>query len=145
MRLSILYMAIFLGLFSCRKDRTDFYTNFFQDFVECSEAQNLDSTAISARLTGSWTWKKQYNLNTNKFKDADKKIKVTFDVNSAFTVTENSNVIMRGTWNLVNYGSYYGLYTNEYSQYLGGAVYFCNSQLLFVESYLDGVDNLFEK
>ncbi len=133
-------MTIFLGLISCRKDRMD-----FQDFVKCSMAQNLDSTAISAKLIGSWTWKKQSIPNTNKFKDADKNIKVTFNMDSTFSVTENSNVVMQGIWKLFNYGIYYGLRTNQYSQYLAGGVYFCDSQLLFVNSYVDGLDNLFEK
>jgi hypothetical protein len=133
-------MTIFLGLISCRKDKTD-----FQAFVECSMAQNLDSTAISAKLIGSWTWKKQSIPNTNKFKNADKNIKVTFNMDSTFSVTENSNVLLQSTWKLFNYGIYYGLRTNQSSKYLGGAVYFCDSQLLFVESYVDGVDNLFEK
>ncbi|HEV8081958.1 MAG TPA: hypothetical protein VGP55_02095 [Chitinophagaceae bacterium] len=108
-------------------------------------AQNLDSTAISAKLIGSWTWKKQSIPNTNKFKDADKNIKVTFNMDSTFSVTENSNVVMQGIWKLFNYGIYYGLRTNQYSQYLAGGVYFCDSQLLFVNSYVDGLDNLFEK
>jgi hypothetical protein len=133
-------MTIFLGLISCRKDGIG-----FQDFVKCSMAQNLDSTAISAKLIGSWTWTKQRIPNTNKFKDADKNIKVTFNMDSTFSVIENSNVVIQGTWKLLNYGIYYGLQTNQYSQYLAGGVYFCDSQLLFVNSYSDGLDNLFEK
>lgn len=108
-------------------------------------AQNLDSSTISSKLIGSWTWKKQSIPNTNKFRVADKNIKVTFNTDSTFSINENSNVLMQGTWKLLNHGIYYGLQTNQYSQYLGGAVYFCNKELIFVNSYLDGVDNVFEK
>jgi hypothetical protein len=92
MRIVILSLTIFLGLISCRKDKMD-----VQDFVECSMSQKFDSTAIAAKLIGSWTWKKQSIANTNKFRNADKNIKVTFNADATFSMTENSNVVLQSS------------------------------------------------
>jgi hypothetical protein len=114
--------------------------------MECNNEQNLDSTTISTKLIGSWTWKKQSIPYSNKFKDANKNIKATFNSDSTFTIMENSNVVIQGTWKLTYHSmNHYSLRPNEYNEYMGGAVYFCENQLLFLDSPGDGVDNLFEK
>jgi hypothetical protein len=59
---------------------------------------------------------------------------------------ENSNVVTQGTLKLIYYSAnHYGLRPNEYNHYIGGEVYFCDNQLLFFDSPVDGVNNLFEK
>lgn len=141
MRTGILFLAMVLTLASCKKNKT----NEIQDVLRCTMPESLDSSATVAKLIGSWTWKKQSIANTNQFKDADKSVTVTFISDSTFSVAENSSVVLQGTWKVINYGSFYGLQTDPYSQYIGGAIYFCDNQLLFVASIYDGADNLFEK
>ncbi len=140
MRHIVLSILISFALISCKKEKPG-----TQNILKCGELQNRDSAAISAKLTGTWIWKKQSIPNTNMFKDADKNIEATFNTDSTFTITENSNVIIQGTWKLINYGSFYGFRADPYNQYLYGAVYFCDNQLLFSNSIADGLDNLFER
>ena len=144
-RIAILCIATIIGLCACKKDEPQ-PGNPIADIIECNATQNLDSTAISAKLIGSWTWKKQSLPHSDQFKDADKNIQATFSADSTFSVKENSDVIVQGTWKLIYYSAnHYALQTNEYNQYIGGEVYFCDNQLLFSQTPFDGLDNLFEK
>jgi hypothetical protein len=144
-RLTLFYITIIIGLTACKKHQI-LPGVYLADFIECNAAQNLDSTAISAKLIGTWTWKKQSIPSTNRFRHADKNIKVTFNSDSTFSVMENSTLLLQSTWKLVYYSANdYGLRTNEYSQYVGGEIYFCDNQLFFFASPVDGVDNLFER
>jgi hypothetical protein len=53
---------------------------------------------------------------------------------------------MHGAWKLIYHReNEYSIQTDQYNQYVGGLVYFCDDQLLLVNSFLDGVDNIFEK
>ena len=145
MRSISLYLVMFFALISCKKETIKSEETISSKIIRCSEAQHLDSAAISTRLNGTWTWKQQSIPNTNKFKDADKNITVTFDTDSTFIIKENSNVVIQGSWKLIDYTSFYGLQTEPFNQYVYGAVYFCDNQLLFMDSYVDGPDNLFER
>src|SRR5688572_7001521 len=120
MRAIILYITIILSLTYCSKDKID-----ISDFVECNNEQNLDSTSISAKLIGIWTLKKQSIPYSKKFRNVDKNIKATFNNDSTYSVTENSNVLMQGTWKLVYHSqNNYSLRSDEFSHYISGAVYF---------------------
>lgn len=140
----ILYISLLSGFTSCKKDKPA--KSELQAMIACSMTKKLDSTAITATLNGSWIWKKQSIANTSEFRNADKDIKVTFNADSTFSLTENSNITMHGTWKLIYpRENEYSIRTDQYNQYVGGFVYFCDNQLLLVNSFVDGVDNLFEK
>jgi len=141
MRLILLFLAIFAGLTSCKKDKLD-----INSFWQCNQSQNLDTTAISNKLSGSWTWTKQSCFGAGKVKAADRNIKVTFANNHTFSVTENSNFITQGTWKLTQVdGNSWGLDISSPSEFLYGRLLFCDNQVLFNDSYIDGCDNLFTK
>ncbi len=141
MRHIFLSLTICFILFSCKKDILD-----INSFWQCNSSQNLDSTAISNKIVGSWTWAKQSCFWTGKTKTADKKIKVTFNSNATFTILKNSSIITQGNWKLNTIDSnMWGLDLTPSSDYLYGRILFCNDQVLFNDSYRDGCDNLFEK
>jgi len=84
--------------------------------------------------------------STGKVVMADKKIKVTFNSNSTYTVLEDSSIVAQGNWNLkIVYANMWGLHLTSPNSYLYGFISFCNNQVLFSNSYLDGNDNLFKK
>ncbi len=140
----LLYISLLSGFTSCKKDKSAKTER--QTLIACGMMQNLDSTSVIAALNGSWIWKKQSIANTNEFKNADKDIIVTFNTDSTFSITENSNLTMHGAWKLIYHReNEYSIQTDQYNQYVGGLVYFCDDQLLLVNSFLDGVDNIFEK
>jgi hypothetical protein len=141
MKYTFFSIAVCLTILSCKKDRLD-----FASFWQCSSSQNLDSTAISSKITGSWKWTKQSCFSVGKTTRADKDIKVTFNSNGTFTVLENSSIITQGNWTLkIIDSNMWGLDLSVPSTYLYGRILFCNNQLLLNDSYRDGCDNLFEK
>ena len=142
MRLALLCLTIIAGLISCKKEKLDIIS-----FWQCNQSQNLDSTAISSKLLGSWIWSKQVcGDGAGKLKDADKNIKVTFRTDRTFSVDENATSLTQGTWKLAKVDSIsWELNLSSQSEYLYGYILFCNNQVLFNESYIDGCDNLFTK
>ena len=141
MRLALFCLTLFAGLLSCKKETID-----INSFWQCNQSQNLDTTAISSKLIGSWTWSKQSCFWTGKTKPADRNIKVTFKTNRTFSVNENSNVLTKGTWKLIQVdGTSSGIDLSAPSEFLYGRILFCANQVLFADSYQDGCDNLFNK
>lgn len=141
MRLLLLCLTILVGLISCKKDKLD-----INSFWQCNQSQNLDTTAISNKLLGSWTWAKQSCFWAGKIKIADKNIKVTFKGDHTFSVIESSNVLSQGTWKLMQVdGTSTGLDLSTPNEFLYGRILFCDNQILFNDSYRDGCDNLFNK
>ncbi len=139
MRLALFCLTIFAGLTSCKKDKLDLYS-----FWQCNQAQNLDTTAISSKLLGSWTWTKQ--SCEAKAKSADRNIKVTFRSDHTVAVNENSNTLTQATWKLVQVDSnLWELDLSSPNEFLSGRILFCGDQVLFNDSYRDGCDNLFNK
>jgi hypothetical protein len=132
-------------LAACKKDYSA-DGEMLPDFVKCNLEQNLDSAALAVKLIGTWRMIKQSAPYSVEFIAADKNITATFKSDSTFTVTENVNIIQQGNWHLIYYGvNNYGLQTEPFSQYLGGAVYICNNRLLLAQSIFDGPDYVFEK
>lgn len=141
MRHTLLGITICLLLYSCKKNISD-----QQSFLKCNNPQHLDSVAISHKIVGSWTLIKQRWGSTGKVVAANKNITVTFNSNSTYTVFEDSSVLAQGNWNLkIVLDSMWGLSPTVPNSYLNGYISFCDDQVLFSYSYLDGNDNLFEK
>jgi hypothetical protein len=141
MRLALLCLTIVSGLISCKK-----VTINMNEFWLCNKSQNLDSTAITNKLAGSWTWRKQTCFWTGKTIRADKTVKVTFNSNRTFSLSVNSIIVKQGNWKLTIVDTnMYGLDLTQPCEYLYGRILFCNDELLFNDSYRDGCDNLFGK
>ncbi len=141
MRLALLCLIIISGLSSCKKEKVD-----VNSYWHCNQSQTLDSIAISSKLIGSWTWAKQSCFWTEKTKSADKNVQVVFKSDHTFSVSEGSNTLTQGTWNLEQVdGTSWGLDMSSSSDYLYGRILFCNNQVLFNHSYIDGCDNLFNR
>jgi hypothetical protein len=141
MRYIVFLLAAPLLLLSCKKNELD-----IAEIWHCNNAQQLDSAAIIVKITGSWKWTKQSCFWTSKTTKADKDTKVTFNPNASFTVTENSSIITQGNWGIKRIdNNNWGLNLSSASTYLYGLILFCDNQLLFNDSIIDGCDNLFEK
>lgn len=141
MRLLFIILMLTSILSSCKKEKIN-----VNDFWECSKSLNLDSTAIANKLTANWTWKKQSCFWTGQTKKADKDVKVNFNTNRTFTVTQNEIIVAQGSWKLkIVDSNMYGLDLSQFSEYLNGRILFCNDEILFNDSYRDGCDNFFGK
>ncbi len=140
MKYLIFFLLVCSLSFSCKKDMD------LDSFWSCNSAQNLDSTAISNKIQGPWKWIKQACCGDSKFKPADKNIKVIFNPNSTFTVSENSTIVTQGNWRLVIVdATMWGLDLSSSNSYLYGRILFCDNKVLFNDSHLDGGDFVFEK
>jgi hypothetical protein len=141
MRPTLILMTICAVIISCKKEPLDINL-----FWQCNNSQNLDSASISNKLTGSWTWTKQSCFWSGKTTNADKNVKVIFNSNATFSVSENTNIVTHGSWKLTIVDSnMWGLDLTSPSDYLYGRIIFCENQVLFNNSYIDGCDNLFFK
>lgn len=141
MRLLLLILPSALLFTSCKKDSIGIVSIW-----QCNSVQNLDSAAISKKITGSWKWMKYSCFDAGKNIVADKNIKVTFNTNLTFTVFENTSIVSQGNWVLkIIDSNIWGVELSLPSDYLYGRILFCGNQLLFNNSYKDGCDNLFLK
>jgi len=141
MRPILFILAICAGLLSCKKDNLD--TN---SYWHCHTSQNLDSALIAGKLVGSWSWTKQFCFSTGETINANKNVKVNFNSNGTFIVSENSNIATQGNWKLkIVDSNMWGLDLTSPSVYLHGLILICNNEVLFNSSYIDGCDNLFVK
>jgi hypothetical protein len=139
---SLICLPFLAGLTACKKEKLD-----INSFSQCNQSQNLDSTAISAKLIGTWAWSKQSCFDVDGTKKADRNVKVIFSPDGTFQVNENTTALTQGSWMVVQvdrFGSW-GLNLSSESEYLYGRLLFCDNQLLFNNSYVDGCDNLFNK
>lgn len=130
------------GFAACWKGKLDIPAMW-----DCHRALNPDSASISEGLVGTWIWKTQQYILTEKVtKPADKKIKVTFRADRTYTIEEESTIITQGTWGLKpeDYTAW-GLDLSSRSTYLYGRILLCKNQVLFNNSYIDMSDYLFTR
>ncbi|HEY5391500.1 MAG TPA: hypothetical protein VIJ57_05260 [Hanamia sp.] len=106
----------------------------------------MDSATISKKIVGSWILIKQRLGSTGEVKVADKNIKAIFNSDSTYVVLEDSSILTQGNWSLkIVLDNMWGLVLTSPNNYLYGFISFCNNEVSFSFSYLDGNDNLFEK
>ncbi|MES1226806.1 MAG: hypothetical protein ABUT20_65640 [Bacteroidota bacterium] len=140
MKLACLSLVIGVIFFACKKNTSvkSLAINWPCDIIE-------DSAIITNHLPGSWKWVK-YTCNTDQVNPADKETEVTFYANGTFKVEENSAIITQGSWHLKKLDtSNWGLDLTAPSEYLKGFVIFCDNQVAFINSYVDGCNNYFEE
>jgi hypothetical protein len=140
MKQMFLLLSICLIFFSCKKNKDN-------TLWECNNPPFLDSATISNKIIGSWVWTKQLcGDGAGSILIANKNIKITFNANTTFTVFQNSSILTQGNWKLKIVDNYvWGLDLTSVSEYLYGRILFCNNQVMFNDSYIDGCDNVFAK
>ena len=141
MRNALICLTFFAGLISCKKENLD-----INAYWQCNKSQNLDTTAISNKLIGSWRWVKHSCFSKGNTTQADQNVKVTFRGDHSFSVNDHSNTLTQGIWNLIQVdGNSWGLHMSSASEILYGRILFCGNEVLFNDSYIDGCDNLFNQ
>jgi len=119
-----------------------------RSFLECHQSQQLDSAAISNKLVGTWSLSisvcyKFPMVNPPRFN-----VKVNFNVNGSFIVSDHSGIVTQGNWKLKNLDpKMWGFDLTSPSEYLYGRILFCKNQVLFDSTYVngEGCDNVFYK
>lgn len=141
MRFAFFCFILVSALPACKKEKFD-----VGSFWNCHQSQNLDAAAVSAKITGTWMWKKQICYRAGKTITAKRNIRATFFPDHTFQVIEQTTVLAQGIWNIMPMdGSSFALDLSQESEFLYGRILFCGNQVLFNDSYRDGCDNLFVK
>lgn len=146
---TICLLIITLFIYSCKKGESTKVPPFdWQAIEKCNDALNLDTSEIANRLIGQWEmklWRCGFCATPGSYLP-DKTVIATFTSARQFSVTENSITVAQGNWDLKMHGSNrWELQSDSTLAYLNGFILFCNNQVLFEYSYIDGPDNLFEK
>ena len=112
---------------------------------DCNASQNFDSTKLAGKLIGSWKLTRSWSESAGTI-NASNNIKVTFDNSGAFAILEDSSLLSNGTWKLkIKDSNLYGLELDQPSMYLYGRILLCDNQVMFNQSYIDGIDYLFTR
>jgi len=141
MKSTLFLLAVCYLFFACNKGTSD-----NQLLRQCDNSQYIDSTGTATKLIGSWRLVQQRLGSNGEVVMADKIVIATFNSDSTFTVMENSVITAQGNWKLYTFSdNTWALNLTSPSNYLYGAISFCNNKVLFTDSWVDGNDNLFEK
>ena len=135
-----------LIIHSCKKDKSSEID--WKAIKECNNAMHLDTTAVASNLVGKWQLKAWYCgfCTEPGTHNPDKTVIISFTSARLFTVTENSTIVTQGNWYIGKVDTNnWGLQTSSPSRYLFGYILFCDNQVMFSDSYIDGADNLFDK
>ncbi|HYG52255.1 MAG TPA: hypothetical protein VD905_15195 [Flavobacteriales bacterium] len=138
-------------MYSCKKDKAVPETSRGVDinaFYECNTAQQLDTAEMANKLLGKWKLILSAcgECNDPGWYEPVKTVFVTFTSPNEFSVEENSTVISSGHWNLCMIDTNkWVLCSSSSLNYIAGYILFCDNRVLFYNSYIDGIDNLFEK
>ena len=116
------------------------------DFFTCTKLQNLDSSTVGNKIIGAWLLTKQKCYWANETNLLIYNTKVTFNTDRTYFIKTNNIITVHGNWNLVPINvNNWSLNLTTQNEYLYGCILFCNNQLMFYNSYIDGCDNLFYK
>lgn len=135
-----IFCLILIGTFSCGEAEPPVLQ------LSCTPEQAPDEEAVAAKLLGSWEWKAYGNCGfTAAYSEtAEKGVYIRFLEEGVFEEVKDNKVITTGKWQIEKQGenSYYIL-SEPYHRLLNGQVLFCERELMFSFSYLDGCDQLF--
>ncbi len=148
---SILFAGICLFAFAaCQREQA--VVNG-KNNLPCGTVENLDSSTIHNRLLGEWVLKRQSSPTGQVTIPVDT-ILVQFRSPSGYTLTRNGELISEGTWSLVSEGNsviddqsvaLWRLSQVSATEFLGGYVFVCGTELSLVASFYDGMDQLYER
>lgn len=141
MKSTLLLLAVCYLFFACNKGASG-----DQLLWQCDNSQHVDSTATATKLVGSWRLVQQRLGSSGEVVMADKTVTVTFNLDSTFIVRENLSITAQGSWKLYMFSdNTWALDLTSPSHYLNGFISFCSNKVLFMDSVVDGNDNLFER
>ena len=143
--LFINFILIFL-ISSCVNDKYELYN--WKEIQNCHNTENPDTAAIATKLVGQW---KLISFFCGECLHPgihyyDKKIIAEFTSDRRFIISENDVITYHGHWQFeIEDYHHWGLATDSLHRYLYGIITLCDNQVLFADSYIDGLDNYFER
>ena len=134
---------LFLTFLSCQRETNGPLTTQ----LSCNNFHPLDSQTVRSNLLGNWKWLQRTCFWTgSQVTPADKLVQIRFLPNQTFTVTEAGIQTKQGSWSLQRTNdNNWILAMNPASEYLYGLIRFCDSLVVFADSYVDGCDHLFRR
>lgn len=150
MRFILLCCMILLAMSACTREKSEVND---KSNLPCGTMESLDSVTVHSRLIGTWQLKRQSALTGQVIYPTDS-ILVQFSSPDTYKVTKNGAQVAAGNWGLVLDGqstlneqpvNMWRIGTSMYTEYLGGYVFVCGTELALIASFYDGIDQLYEK
>ncbi len=115
-------------------------------YYQCNQSLDLDSVAVIARLIGSWKPQKSYNIWTDETTIIRSTAVTTFDTDSTYTFTNDKGEVIKGSWGVTSYGiKSWIIKANPSLDDMWGPMLFCDNEVVFYTSPMDGPDVLYQK
>ena len=119
----------------------------FGDILNCHRMNPWDSSSIHTKLTGKWKWEyiKCYwnpeDANNEDFRGYE----VEFKSDNTLQIKENGQLTQASTWHITDLNDgFFKIDVAAFTPLLRGRILFCDSLVLFYDSYIDGCDNYFK-
>ncbi|MBK8699237.1 MAG: hypothetical protein IPN29_06690 [Saprospiraceae bacterium] len=115
-------------------------------FTECNFVPAHDTTYIHNHLIGKWKW---YYIRCFWFPEKAngsefKGLYLEFKADNTLVVSQNGVVTQTSSWKIEDlHAGYYGIDTQPLMYLTPGIIAFCENELAFLDSYVDGCDNYF--
>lgn len=153
--LALLTALVLVAQISCNKKVQDMVAPVkaeppisFGDMLSCHRTNVWDSSSVHNKLIGKWKWEhiqcfwKPEDANNEDFKD----LQVEFLSNNTLEVQQNGKPIQTSAWIVADLkDGFFKIDISPLEPLLLGRILFCDSLVLFYDSYVDGCDNYFKR
>ena len=136
--ISILFLLFTVFVFSCQKiNRNKIY--------KCNTELAIDSASIDLKIMGTWKWKYWSSpvWSSEQYK-ADKNLIISFNSDHTYLQILDG-VETTGNWNINIWNSTEAYLNIDLPTYYYGIILFCNDEVIFDASAVDGSCYLFKK
>ncbi len=118
------------------------------EMVTCHNTVTWDSASIRNKLVGSWQWKyiRCYWNPEDANGDDYQTMRIEFKNNNTLEVKNNDTLVQTSQWKIINLNDgFFKVESTPLVYYIPGRIVFCDSMVLFNDSYVDGCDNYFTR
>jgi hypothetical protein len=144
----VIILLLYFALFGCEKQKESHPPKSLEDIYSWYQNNNWAAESLYDSLVGEWRWlytqnfwapeAAHYTTNQETF--------ISFRADSVLYVIAKEDTLHTTKWQVMLKGNeMYELALEEPHQYLHGRIFICEDLLLLNNSYVDGVDNFFER
>ena len=150
MRFILLCCMSLLAFSACTREKSEVND---KSNLPCGTMESLDSVTVHSRLMGTWLLKRQSALTGQVIYPKDT-ILIQFSAPATYRITKNGEQVAEGSWGLAFDGqstlngqplNMWRISQTLSTDYLGGYVFVCGTELALIASFYDGIDQLYEK
>jgi hypothetical protein len=153
--LLVLSVLLQMILLSCKEEE-----NTAEDYAaiwKCQQENNYDEATTRRNIVGNWQWKYSAGGHVSstppKDTESSKDLKIKFNEDGSGTIMAKDTsgsfiwtIELKDSWTVgLKENQLYGFQTVPFISQLSGRLLFCDNLMMGNDSYIDGVDNVFQK